>query len=122
MQKCCKNSFTICDSYVGCPEALIITVPFDYPEEDIIIRIYKNGKVAYDIEATIDEGGVVSIFSDDLPDGFINPFGSMFSIQFVQYSNGLVYEFMTSDGQFDSIEFSVVFGASSPQNFIIDIF
>lgn len=122
MQKCCKNSFNICDAYIGCPEALVITVPPDYPEEDIIIRIYKNGKIAYDIEATIDEGGAVSIYADDLPDGFINPFGSTFSIQFIQYSTLEVYEFVNVGGLYDSLEFSVDFGASFSQNFIIDIF
>jgi hypothetical protein len=122
MQKCCKNSFNICDSYIGCPEALVITVPPGYPEEDIIIRVYKNAKVAYDVEATIDEGGAVSIYTDDLPDGFINPFGSTFSIQFVQYSNMSVYEFMVGGSLYDSIEFDVVFGTPISSNFIIDIF
>jgi hypothetical protein len=122
MQKCCKNSFNICDDFVGCPEELFITVPTGYPEEDIIIRIYKNGKIAYDIEATIDEGGIAAIYADDLPDGFINPYGSTFSIQFVQYSNGEVYEFMVGGGQYDSLEFNVIFGQSTSQAFNINIF
>lgn len=122
MLKCCKNSYTICDDFIGCPNELFITVPPGYPEQDIILRIYKNGKVAYDVEATIDEGGVVVVYSDDLPDGFINPFGATFAIQFIQYSTGTIYEFMNSGSQYDAIEFKVVFGASNSPNFIINIF
>jgi hypothetical protein len=122
MQKCCKNSFTICDDFIGCPEELFITVPTGYPDDDIIVRLYKNGKIAYDVLATIDEGGIAVIYTDDLPDGFINPYGATFAIQFIQTSNGGVYEFMAGGGQYDSIEFNVVFGESISQAFYINIF
>lgn len=122
MLKCCKNSYSICEDFVGCPEELIIKVPPGYPVEDIIIRIFKDGKIAYDVSATIDEGGFVIIYTDDLPDGFLNPYGSTYSIQFILYTSGGVYEFMVGGEVYDSINFGVIFGSPTSQHFVIDIF
>lgn len=122
MQKCCKNSFQVCEEFLGCPEGLVIKVPPGYPSEDIIVRVYKNGKIGYEVEATIDEGGFVSIYDYDLPEGFLNPFGSTYSVQFVEYTTGEVYEFVIGQYEYDAIDFNLLFGESISQNFIIDIF
>jgi len=122
MQKCCKNSFAFCEDFIGCPTALIIKVPSGYPLEDIIIRVYKDGKVASDIGTTIDEGGFVTVYSVDLPDGFINPFGATYSIQFILFTSGSVYEFMVDGSVYDAIDFIGMPGDALAEEFFIDIF
>jgi hypothetical protein len=122
MQKCCKNSFAFCEDFIGCPEALIIKVPSGYPLEDIIVRVYKDGKVASDVSTVIDEGGFVTVYSEDLPDGFINPFGATYSIQFILFSSGSVYEFMVDGSVYDAIDFIGIAGEPLGQEFVIDIF
>ena len=112
----------MCDDFIGCPESLLIKAPSGYPLEDIIIRAYKDGKQAYDISAVIDEGGFATIYTEDLPDGFINPYGSIYSIQFILFSSGEVYEFMIGGEVYDAIDFSVIFGETISQEFLIDIF
>lgn len=122
MLKCCKNSFAVCEDYIGCPDTLIVKVPSGYPLEDIIIRVYKDGKVGADVSTVIDEGGFVTIYSDDLPDGFINPYGATYSIQFILFSSGEVYEFMVDGGVYDGIDFEVIQGMALSQEFVINVF
>jgi hypothetical protein len=122
MLKCCKNSFAICDEFIGCPESLVIKVPTEYPEESIIVRLYKNGKVAFDIEGEIDGGGFVTIPLEELPDGFVNPFGATYSIQFILFTTLKVFEFMVDGSLYDSVEFNLINGTSYSPNFIINIF
>lgn len=122
MLKCCKNSFAFCEDFVGCPDAIIVKVPSGYPLEDIIVRVYKDGKVATDVSAVVDEGGFVTIYSEDLPTGFINPYGATYSIQFILFSSGSIYEFMIDGGVYDAIDFDGIAGTTLSQEFIIDIF
>lgn len=122
MLKCCKNSFAVCEDYIGCPESLLIKVPSGYPLEDIIIRVYKDGKIASDVSGVIDESGYVTIYSDDLPEGFINPYGATYSIQFILFTSGEVYEFMVDGGVYDGIDFEVISGSPIGSEFVIDIF
>lgn len=122
MQKCCKNSFAVCEDFIGCPESLLIKVPNGYPLEDIIIRVYKDGKIATDVSAVIDEGGFATVYSEDLPDGYINPYGAIYSIQFILFSSGGVYEFMVDGSLYDAIDFEVIQGSPNSNQFVIDIF
>jgi hypothetical protein len=122
MQKCCKNSYSICNDFVGCPTGLIIKVPPGYPESDIIIRIFKNDKLAFNVEDSIDEGGFVLIDIEELPNGYINPYGATYTIQFMTYSTGEVYEFMVQGSVYDSIEFNLIQGTTTYTDFTIDIF
>lgn len=122
MQKCCKNSFAVCEDFIGCPESLLIKVPNGYPLEDIIIRVYKDGKIATDVSGVIDEGGYVTVYTEDLPDGFINPYGATYSIQFIAFTSGTVYEFMVDGSVYDAIDFEVIAGNPIGSEFVIDIF
>jgi len=122
MQKCCKNSYSICDDFVGCPEGLLIRVPPGYPDADVIIRIFKNNKLSFEVEQIIDEIGFAFIQADEFPTGYINPFGATYSIQFITASTGEIYEFMVAGGVYDSIEFNLIQGTTTFPNFIIDIF
>ena len=122
MQKCCKNNFTICDDFVGCPGALLIRIPLFYTEGTVTIRIIKNGQVAQDVEGVVDEGGYVYIDAEDLPVGFLNPFGALYQIQFISDLNGSIIEFVIGGVVYDSIEISVIQGQAVDDTFIIDIF
>jgi hypothetical protein len=120
MVNCCKNSFRICDSFVGCPVELLIKIPESYIEPTITIRIYKGDSVVEVTKSVID--GYATIFLDEeLPDGFINGYGSPIYEVFMFNPTTLeIVELQASGDPVTSLIFQVTAGTSLQNQFKLD--
>lgn len=126
MLKCCKNKYQYCDSFVGCPECIIIRVPYGYIQETIIIRVIKNNQSAWEFEVSIDENLFATICSagtlKNWPEGFVNPYGGSYEIQFLDATTTEVIEFTIGATTYDGIDLPLVPGSAAQPNFILDLF
>lgn len=120
MVNCCKNSYRICDSFVGCPEELLIKVPASYTELSVTIRIYK-GDTAVEVTKSV-VGGYATIFLDEeLPEGFINGYGSPIYEVFMFNPTTLeIVELQVSGDPVTSLIFQVTAGISSETQFKLE--
>jgi len=103
MQKCCKNRFTICEDFIGCPTDLFVVVPPNYTMSDIYMRVTKSSGVSFYCTSIVEEG-IAEIPIGDAPEGFFNPFGSQYLLEFFEYS-----------AEAPLVEFSVNSSANSPE-------
>lgn len=120
MVNCCKNSFRICDSFVGCPEELLIKIPASYTEPTINIRLYK-GENAIEVTTDVVAGYATIELLDDLPDGFINGYGSPIYEVFMFNPTTLeIVELQASGDPVTSLIFQVTAGSSSQTQFKLE--
>lgn len=120
MVNCCKNSYRICDSFVGCPQGLEVKVPISYSQPSIVIRIVKNN-VAMEVAADVEDGYAAIDLINDAPDGFINGHGSpMYELFLLDASTLEVIELQTTGDPVTSVIFQVIAGTSNTIIFKIE--
>lgn len=120
MVNCCKNSYRICDSFVGCPAELIVKVPASYTGQSIVIRITK-GAASYDYNVSVEDGFATIDFTAYGPDGFINGYGSpLFELFMFDPTTQGIIELQPSGDPVTSVIFQVMAGASNSNQFIIN--
>lgn len=126
MLRCCKNKYNYCDAFIGCPECILIRVPYGYVQETIIIRVIRNRDTAYEFEVSIDQDLFATICAigtlKNWPEGFINPYGSSYEIQFLDATTTGVIEFTMGGVTYDGINLPIIAGNAAQPNFIIDLF
>jgi hypothetical protein len=122
MQKCCKNRFTICEDYIGCPSELFVIVPPNYFLSDIYMRVTKSSGVSFYCTSIV-EDGIAEIPIGDAPEGFFNPFGSHYLLEFFEYSaEAPLVEFSVNSQIYDGIEFGFSQGIGLTDIITINIF
>jgi hypothetical protein len=122
MQKCCKNRFTICEDYIGCPSELFVVVPPNYFLPDIYIRITKSSGVSFSFVSIVTDG-IAVINIADAPEGFFNPFGSQYLLEFFEPSPlAPLVEFSVNSQIYDGIEFGFSQGIGLTDIITINIF
>lgn len=120
MVNCCKNSFRICDAFVGCPVALEVKIPASYSQPSVVIRIYK-GEVAMEVTKDVIDGYATIDLLDDGPDGFINGYGSPIYEVFMFNPTTLeIVELQASGDPVTSLIFQVTAGTSSQTQFKLE--
>ena len=120
MVNCCKNSFRICDAFVGCPLELVIKVPASYTEESVIIRVYK-GENAIEVTAPVVAGFATIDLLDDAPEGFINGYGSpIYEVFLFNPTTMEIVELQASGDPVASVIFEVKAGTTSQTQFLIN--
>jgi hypothetical protein len=99
MEKCCHNPYYDCERFLGCFIDLAVRVPDSYPDESITLRFSKwIGKVlSARVTLNISAGWAI-IDSESLPEGFLNPYGGAYTLEFLD-SNGIVFPFVAKDGK-----------------------
>lgn len=117
MQKCCKNSYQLCEPFVGCPQGLIIGVPPTYTDTEIFLRFYKNQNLCEVVSGTVDEYFNVFLQSTEFSEGFFNPYGGTYSVAFFDSSNNALIEFEINGTLYDAIDFSLIQG-TAPQEYL----
>ena len=120
MVNCCKNSYRICDSFVGCPVELLIKIPASYTEPYVTIRIFKGESA---VEQTLVVAGGYATFDLDgyAPDGFINGYGSPIYEVFMFNPTTLeIVELQSSGDPVTSLIFQVMAGISSETQFNLE--
>lgn len=122
MQKCCKNRFTICEDFIGCPTDLFVVVPPNYTMSDIYMRVTKSSGVSFYCTSIVEEG-IAEIPIGDAPEGFFNPFGSQYLLEFFEYSaEAPLVEFSVNSQIYDGIEFAFCQGFGLTSIITINIF
>lgn len=120
MVNCCKNSYRICDSFVGCPDELLIKIPASYTEPTITIRIYK-GENAIENTWVVSDGYALVDLEGYFPDGFINGYGSPIYEVFMFNPTTLeIVELQASGDPVTSLIFQVMAGVSSETQFKLE--
>lgn len=120
MVNCCKNSFRICDSFVGCPLELLIKIPASYTEPTITIRIAK-GNVSIETSWVVSGGYATIDLEGYFPDGFINGYGSpIYELTLINPTSVDVVELQASGDPVTSVIFQVMAGISSETQFKIE--
>lgn len=104
MALCCNNCYPICQPLASCPSAVYVKVPIDYEGLSITVNINKPGvNIQGQQVLNVGEDGFVEVDLEALPEGFFNPWGGQYSINFAD-SAGQVIIFTAMDGkQYDSI-------------------
>lgn len=120
MVNCCKNSYRICEFFVGCPEELVIKIPASYTEQSVTIRITKGDVAAEATMAVV--GGYTTIdVVDALQEGFINGYGSpIYEVILINPTSGEVVELQASGDPVTSLIFQVMAGISSETQFKLE--
>lgn len=120
MVNCCKNSFRICDAFVGCPVALEVKIPASYSQPSVVVRIYK-GEVAMEVTKDVIDGYATIDLLDDGPEGFINGYGSpIYELFLLDASTLDVIELQASGDPVTSLIFEVKAGTSNTIIFKLD--
>ncbi len=119
MENCCKNSYRVCTPFVGCPTELLIQVPSSYSEESIIMRLVK-GNVSIDFNLPIEDGYAYLDVDANIPEGFINGFGSpLYELILLDINSGQIVELQSTGDPVTSIIFQVITGTTSIPTFTI---
>ena len=119
MANCCKNSFRLCEPFVGCPLELLVKIPASYLEATIVIRITK-GNVSFDCTKLVIDGFALIELLDNAPEGFMNGYGSpIYELVLLDQLTYEPIELQASGDPVTSVIFQVVAGTSSQNEFII---
>jgi len=120
MENCCKNSYRICDKFIGCPLELKIKVPENYTEDSVFVKIYKGG-VAVEVLVDVAFGyATIDLLDDDFPEGFINGYGSpIYEVFLIDIETNQIIELQPSGSPVTSVIFEVMVGTSSQTQFVI---
>ena len=120
MVNCCKNSYRICESFVGCPEELLVKIPTSYTEEMVVVRIMK-GEVSFDYNVPVEDGFASINFTTYGPDGFINGYGSpIYELFLYNPTTMSIVELQQSGDPVTSVIFSVNAGTQNISQFTIN--
>ena len=99
MAQCCNDCFKVCEPLNSCPSAFFIFCPPDYTEPEILVNITKPGvNVRIQQLLSIDVEGFIDVDLAGLPEGFLNPWGGLYSIEFVSTATLQPIEFTAEDG------------------------
>ena len=113
MENCCKNSFTFCTPFIGCPKSVIVAIPASYTDEFITLRFFKGDAVGAEIEAEV-INGFATVTADQFPTAFFNPFAGSYFGQYVDENTGQAITWANMAGMsFDSFIFTLTPGTTT---------
>jgi hypothetical protein len=89
---------------------------------DIYMRVTKSSGVSFYCTSIVEEG-IAEIPIGDAPEGFFNPFGSQYLLEFFEYSaEAPLVEFSVNSQIYDGIEFAFCQGFGLTSIITINIF
>jgi hypothetical protein len=124
MAQCCTNCYKICEPFLSCPAGIFIKTPPSAFETGVYTNIVKPGvNVRVQQSLGIDPNGFVEVIMDELPEGFLNPYGGQYEISFTDLETGNIIEFVAKDGNTYThicLTFMITYSSFEENNIIIN--